>query len=237
MGRTVTGSEWYNFPGQPTWFEFWDDFLSEEGVTNFTSTAIASGATAVTTDEKFGVLSFANNGTDDNSGAQIQGDMEMVSLATGKKTDFMARFQASDVDASSFFLGLSITDTSIQHATTDTLAGGLTITDGIGFYSPDTEGNIYGVIRRGSVQANTGSLASLADATYATLSFRVEMDASTAGKGTVYFYKDGVLLGSLTSTTMPYDSEEILTPSIAWKTTAASAQTAKADFCGARQER
>lgn len=237
MGRTVTGSEWYNFPGQPTWFEFWDDFLSEEGVTNFTSTAIASGATAVTVDEKFGVLKFSNNSTDNDSGAQVQSDMEVVSLATGKKTDFMARLYTSDADQTSLFVGISITDTSIQHPTTDTLAAGLTITDGIGFYKPDEEATFYGVIRRDSVQASTGSLGSLADSTYATLSFRVEMDPSTAGTGTVYFYKDGVYLGQLTSTTMPYDSEEILAPSMAWKSGDTAAQTAQLDFIGVRQER
>lgn len=234
---------WARWPNPPAVYEIWDDFDGETTISTtdtdaspWAGDAVASGTGVMTVDASGGVVRFANNGTDDNSGFQIQRDMETVVLQASKDLRFTAKFKASDVDASSFFLGLAITDTSIQHATVDTLAGGLTITDGIGFYSPDATGSVYGVVIRDSVQLATGPVATLTDGAYTVLSFDVQM-TSTAGEGTVIFYADGVEVGRIRSTALPYSAEEVLAPSAAWKSTAASAQTADLDYIGVLAER
>ena len=226
------GQLWHQFPSGPHYY-FWEDFDEETSTSpaEWSGTAIASGTAVMTVDELGGVVRLANNGTDDDSGFQIQTDMELFALQASKELRFLSRLKTSDVTQTSFFVGIAITDTTIQHATTDTLAAGLTITDGIGFYKPDGEATIYGVIVRDSVLVATGTLKALTDATYHVLAFKVEM-TDTAGKGTVYFYIDGVELGRNSSTTMPYSSEEILTGALSWKSTEAAANTCDVDSIG-----
>jgi hypothetical protein len=236
-------SNWARFPDGPPAYEWWQDFDAETtidatGTTAFgmVGTAISSGTGVMTTDEIAGVLRMANSGTTEDSGYQVQSDMEIFGLQASKELRFSARVRMSDATQSSAFTGLAISDTSIQHATTDTLAAGLTVTDGIGFYKPDGELNLYGVVIRDSVLAATGPIAVIANDTYAELAFKVEM-TDVAGTGLVVFYKDNLEIGRIRSTTMPYSTEEILAASAAWKSGAAAAQTCDWDYLGVLLER
>ena len=231
----VQTTRWSAFPTGAKHHEVWNDFVDAAGP-GITSTPIANGTVSHVADLANGVVRLANNGSDDDSGAQLQGSMESIALATSKETWAECRLALSDATQSSLFVGLSVTDASIQHASTDTLAAGLTCTDAIGVYKPDGEATLYGVVRRDSIQASTGSLGSLSDATYHVLGVRVSMTAS-AGAGTAYFYLDGVLLGQIFSTTMPYSAEEVLALSVAWKSGAAAAKTCDVDYLGALVER
>lgn len=226
-----------NFPNAPTWYEFWRDFDNEQDIDAFTGTALASGTGAVTVDAAYGVYRIANNASDDNSGFQIQGDMETFTLLQGKQTDFTCRATLSVVDESEFYCGLSITDTTIIDGGGTLAIGDLTPSDQVGFYKPDGSANIYGTITRDSVLSATGALGTLTAATAVTLSFSVVMDPNTAGKGYVIYYINGVPVGRLDSTTMPYSAEEVLTPSVAYNSGTTSAQTCDIDFVGARQQR
>jgi len=238
MARTNNVYQFANFPSGPDWYVIFHDFDNENDIDAYTVTAISSGSGAVTTDEKFGVYRISAAATTEDSGAQLQGDMETVSLNTGKVVEFICRVKPAVADQSTFFAGIAITDTSVLHATDGSLANALTITDGIGFVKPDGESNLYGVIRRDSVQAATGAIATVTASSYSTLAFRVTMDDSTAGKGRVDFYVDGVYAGRLDSTTMPYDSEEILTDTVAYQSGDASGtDTFDIDYIGVRQER
>lgn len=226
-----------NFPLAPDVSGRWVDFDSEEDEALFTKTALASGTGVVTVDENHGIYRQSGAATTDNSGSQIQLDMEPVSLNAGKTVLFMMRGgKCSDGTQDEFFTGLAITDTTLLDGT-GTLAGGLTHTDSIGFYKPDGESNVYGVIRRDSVQLATGAYA-MTMTNYNVYAMRIEMDPSTAGKGRVIFYVNGTEIGRLDSTTMPYDAEEILAPSIAFVTGDASGtKTCDHDFIGWQVER
>lgn len=205
------------FPLGPDCYDEWIDFDCEEDETFFTKTALNSGTGVVTTDENFGIYRQSGAATTDDSGSQIQLDMETVSLNAGKTIQFLCRgAKCSDGTQDEYFTGLAITDTTLMDGT-GTLAGGLTHTDSIGFYKPDGESNVYGVIRRDSVQLATGAFA-ITNTQYNVFAMDIQMDPSTAGKGTVVFYVNGTEIGRLSSTTMPYDSEEILAPSIAFNT-------------------
>lgn len=227
---------WARWPAPPSVYEIWEDWDGETISGQWTGTAIASGTGVLTVDETGGVVQLANNASDDNSGYQLQRNMETCSLQTGKYTRFMSRLLLSDATSSSFGAGLFITDTTIQHATVDTVAGGLTITDGVGWLKPDAEVNAYGFVMRDSVLSVTGPLVALANSVYKVLGFEAQM-SSIAGKGNVIFTADGVEVGSLNSLSMPYSTEEILAPSLAWKSTAGAAKTCKCDYLGVLQQR
>lgn len=238
-----TPSRWLRFPDGPAAHEVFDDFDGEVTISTtdtdaapWAGDAIASGTAVMTVDEDFGIVRFANSGSNEDSGYQIQRDIETVALRASKEARFMCRLKASLATESSFFTGLAITDTTIQHATTDTLAGGLTISDGIGFYKPDGEATIYGVVIRDSVQLAVGPLAVLSDATYVVLSYLVDMSA-TNGQGRVRFFVDKVEKGQIDSSALPYGGEEILAPSFAWKSGSAAAATCDVDYIGVLVER
>lgn len=215
-----------NFPSLPEWdiwAEAWKDGyaltsdLPVSGSSPWIGTALAAG-TFAQPDGAFGVATLSGAATTDNSGLQLQTDREFVALRQGKVCEFVGNFKLSDATESELLFAIAVRDTTLLDGT-GTLAAGLTHSDGIGFYKPDGENNIYGYIRRDNVQANTGALASIADNTWTVLAVRIEMDPSVAGKGYVTFYKDGNVLGggaNLTSTTMPYEAEEDLAVSIAF---------------------
>ena len=228
------------------WFYFFDDFMDEYALTSnlpvaasspWVGTALSSGTFAMSTDAKGGVCVLSGAGTTDNSGAQIQQDMEVWSLEAGKEVWFTARLKASDATQSEVFVGLAITDTTLLDAT-GTLAAGMTHSDSVGFYKPDGETNWYGVVRRDSVQANTGAIGTSADDTYILLEARVVMDPTTAGKGRVTYFVNGAEVGRIDSTTLPYDSEEFLALSVAMNSGDNSGtKTVTVDFIGAAQQR
>ena len=247
MAQTYFPARWESFPAGPDFYEFWEDFDDEYALSSnlpvatsspWVGTALNTGTFAQTTDEKFGVAVFSGAGTTDNSGAQIQGDMEDVSLVTSKTTRFLVRFKLSDSTQSEFFAGLGITDTTFLDGT-GTLAAGLTHTDSVGFYKPDGEQNVYLVVRRDSVNVAAQSVTAISDATYVVLGFEVAM-SSTAGTGTVRVSVDGnwVASAGTFSTVMPYDTEEVLTPTISFLSgDATGTKTATVDYIGVLQER
>jgi hypothetical protein len=235
-------SQFARYPDGPV-YQFWDDFDREITVSatatdafGWVGSAISSGTAVMTTDEIGGVVRLANATTTDDSGYQIQSDMEVFGFQASKELRFLARLKMSDATEASAFVGLAISDTTIQHATTDTLAGGLTITDGVGFYKPDGSADVYGVVIRDSVQLAVGPLAAMVAAVYSRLAIKVEM-TDGAGTGEVTFYVDGNEKGKIRSTTMPYATEEILAASVAWKSGTTAAQTCDVDYIGVVVER
>lgn len=243
MARSLT-TRFANFPNGPDWYEFIEDFDNEYALTSnlpvsasspWVGTALSSGTFAQSTDEKFGVAVLSAAATTDNSGAQIQADMETFSLVANKWTEFLCRYKLSDGTQDEAMVGLCITDTTLLDGT-GTLAGGLTFTDGVGFYKPDGESNVYGFVKRDSVLLATGAYAITAT-NYNVFSMRADM-SPTNGAGRILYYVNGVCIGSLDSQTLPYDAEEILTPSIAMNSGDASGtKTMTVDYFYARQER
>jgi hypothetical protein len=237
-----SGQEFFNFPSGPTYYEFWEDWnveLSVGTADKWTLSQLGAAGTAVlTTDAAGGVCVFATTAAD-TKGPEIQGNMETFSLVQGKTTDFICKLQHSIVLTDTWSLGLGITDTSVSHATSGALASVNTQTDFVGFIKPEADSGVYGVVIRDSTQVIvTGSLATLVNATDVVLGYRVSMDADTAGKGVVQFYVNGLAIGSpVSSLTMPYSAEEILTPTFALAARSSTGSTAQMDYIGVRQQR
>lgn len=215
------------------------DFDNEQDIDAFTGTALNSGTGAVTVDRKFGVYRMSGAATTDNSGYQIQGDMETFSLVAGKRTRFETQLQTSDATESEILAGLCITDTTLIDAGGTFAVADLTFSDGIGFYKPDGATGFYCFINRDStLVGSAGPFHTLANDTNVRLGIEVRMDPNTAGKGKALFYINGQQVAGLDSTTMPYDSEEILTPSVAFNTgDNLGTKTCDVDYVRAAQER
>src|SRR4051812_42138185 len=118
MARNYQDHRFANFPAGPDSYVRWVDFDSEDDESLFTKTALSSGTGAVTVDEKFGVYRQSGAATTDNSGSQVQFDMETVSLNAGKRVRVMIRgAKCSDGTQDEFFCGLAITDTTLLDGT------------------------------------------------------------------------------------------------------------------------
>lgn len=240
-----------DFPAPPAHYVLWEDFDDDYALTSsvpvtgtspYIGTALASGTVSFATDEQYGVVVLSGAGTSDNSGAQLQRDMEIAALLTGKRTRWMCRAKLSDATESHFFNGLSISDTTICDGA-DGIAG-LTPTDCVGFYKADGGATVALVAKRDSVVVCNSTLPVTLEAnTYYWFAFEVDM-SGTAGVGNLsgYVYSTaGVLLGRtgpITSTALPYSAEEILTPSLALVSgTATGTISATIDCYGLEMER
>jgi hypothetical protein len=195
------------------------DFDNEQDVDAFTGTALNSGTGAVTLDRKFGWYRMSGAATTDNSGYQLQGDMETVAFVAGKRVRFETLCQTTDATQSEILAGLCITDTTLIDAGGTFAVADLTFSDGVGFYKADGDTGFYCfVIRDSTLVGSAGPFGTLANDTNVRLGLEVRMDPNTAGKGKVLFYLNGAQVAGIDSTVMPYESEEILAPSVAFNT-------------------
>jgi hypothetical protein len=191
-----------NFPtGAPSWSEKVNDFLTDEELTEFVVGAISSGAGTVLDTVRHGAAQLAAAATTDDSGVEMQDDAGWIALELGKRVMFEARVKlvestSTDVEVQSdMFVGISALDASIIASAP---------TDGIYFRKDDGDALLDCVIRSGSADLTVSlGAASLSSATWYRLGIDVQMDPSTANKGTVTFYVDGSAKVSLTVTGLP----------------------------------
>lgn len=157
-----------------------------------------------------GLLSIVNNAANDDA-IEMQMNGEAWQLASGKDVVFEVRMKIDDVSLADWFVGLSITDT--------TVLGG--VTDRIGFECPDATGDIDAISEKDSSQTTTDSSKDLADDTFVVLRFE------TSGTGTVRYYVNGALVAKHT-TNIPED--EALTPTICIRNASGAARTMTLDY-------
>ena len=174
--------------------------------TEFTLTPVEAGAgnsTAVLSDNTLLITTAGN----ENDGVNLQLKGEAFDLASNNLTYFGIKFQASEATQSDFLVGLCITDT--------TLLGGMT--DGVYFECLDGSTDINFVLEKDSTETTSASaVGTFADATDVVLEFVFD--------GTnVDAWVNGTLQTRLATTNLPDDEQ--LTPSIAFLTGAASAET------------
>lgn len=240
------------FPVPPKFYYLWEDFDDELALTSnlpvaassrWVGTALSSGTFAQSTDEAFGVAVLSGAATTDNSGAQIQGDMEYATLVAGKRLQYFCRAKLSDATNTHFFNGLALTDTTLCDGA-DGVAG-MTATDAVGFYKADDAATVAFLVKRDSAVLSNLTLATLADDTYYWFAFEVVMDSTTAGLGTlqawVFNGTNGTLIatsGPIQSATLPYSAEEVHTLSVGLVSgNATGTKTATIDAIGMLQER
>ena len=164
-----------------------------------------------------GYLTMTTNAADDDS-IEMQMNGEAWKLATGKTLVFEVRRKGADVSEFDWFVGLSITDTTVMTAASDR----------IGFECPDSTGDIDAISEKDGSQTTTDSAQDLADDTFVTLRFEAE------GTGKVRYYVDGSLVATHT-TNIP--ENEALTPTICVRNDGAAANTMNLDYIFVARDR
>lgn len=189
-----------NFPtGNPPAAYKWEDFVTDEALTEFVATAIASGTNVVGDTDVGGVARLSGAATTDDSGCELQRDAAWLALPLGKTLRFETRIRFGETTSvlmptqSDFFAGIGTLDASIIASAP---------TNGIYFRKDDGDDLLDLVVR----VAGADSVSSLGAFTVAKdvwyrLGFMVTVDSVTSGKGTVTFYVDGTSYGSFTLAT------------------------------------
>jgi hypothetical protein len=218
-----------NWRTKPSWFGQFYDFTTDEDITACVYTQISSGTCAVSDAVAGGgVASFANSGTTDDSGAQLQVDAAPITLSLGKTIQFKARAQQSDATQSDLWAGIAVLDTSLVASAP---------TDGIYFRKDDGVATWKLVIRTGSAdELVSGALGTNVAATWQELAFEIAMDAVTAARGVVKAWIDDVKVYEATHTNLPA-STVFMSTSCAWQSGEAAAKTMYLDYFGTRQSR
>ncbi len=178
----------------------------------------AGNSTAVLTNSAGGAM-LMTAAANENDGVQIQLNGESFQLNAGYPCYFGISLQAGDVDQSDFIVGLCITDT--------TLLGGMT--DGAYFRSVDGAATVQFILEKDSTETSS-SIATMTDATDITLEFYWDGTNITA-------YVDGVQAAQIATTDTNFPNDEALTPSIAFLTGEAVANTMTVKWMRAIQVR
>ncbi len=231
------GNPFENFPRMPSRSGMCFDFVSDEELVAFVNTAVTTGTAAVRDDIQHGALRISGAATTDDSGASLQVDAESLALKADKITRYLARVRlgettSTNVDVQSEFIaGLCV------HDTTGTPPLGAGMTDGIYFRKSDGAATIDCVVERDSVESVLAAVATLAKDVWYDLAIEVIM-SSTAGTGEAIFKINGTEVGRIKSTTMPYEAEEILSPSVEFISgDATGTKFLDVDFLAADQQR
>lgn len=164
------------------------------GTSPWIGTALSSGVTVLNTDAIGGWAFLQNDGTNDNSGSQIQSDIEAFGLQLGKDLYYGCRMKAGEWTESHFFAGFGITDTTFLDGADGTAA--LANTASLGFFSPDGDANLYLVAGNGAstIVGQTSIMAPVAGTVY-VLEFVVKVDPLVSGKAVISVFVNGQPIG------------------------------------------
>lgn len=153
----------------------------------------------------------------DDDNVQLQYKQEFIKLTLDSRTRMVWRAKLGSATQSEFFLGLSITDSDI-------VGGSNYSTDLIGFTKDDGDTNtdfVFDINATAQSTYNRASAIATMDTSYHEYAMEIIMDASTAGRGIVRVWIDGVpivLSGAgydWASDDFPYDEELTVTMSAA----------------------
>lgn len=218
-GKTLSS---FGMPDPTSWHVFFDDFDRFVAADwTITTTELGAGsATEALTDVDGGALLVTNDAADDDADF-FQKVGESFLMASGKKALFKARFKVSDATQSDFVMGLQVTDTTPLDAT-----------DGIYFQKDDGDANLDIYVRK---DATTGSNSATAIATVSNDTF-MSVGWYYDGAGTVYYFVDDVMKGSL-SASSTYLPDTELTISFGIQNGEAVAKTMTVDYIFAAKER
>lgn len=208
-----------------TWFDDFDNFESDQWVITTVDGGTDGNEVIAVNDGDNGILTITTNDADDDAeNIQWSGDdastvTETWLVESGKPMWFKARFQLSDATQSDMVIGLCVTDTDV--------VGG--VVDGVYFKKDDGDTNLDFVVTKDSTPTTASAIATLADATYATVAFYFN------GIDNIELWVDDVRVGSAASTNIP-DNEE-LAVTMAIQAGEAAAKTMLVDYIYVSKQR
>lgn len=216
--------------------DFTDEYAAGPvtGTSPWISTLLASGTSTTSTNVLGGNIILSGAATTDNSGAQIQTDIEMFQLQAGKDAVFACRVQLSEATDNHFFAGFGVTDTTFMDGGDGTAA--LVHSSSLGFFKPDDAAVLYVVAVSGSAVVGQTAVLTMTAATNYLLEFRVAMDPVTANKGVIWaFVNGGLVAGPFTFTSLPSVTMGLTAAQVSGSATGTI--TATLDYIGAAVER
>lgn len=146
------------FPDPTRYHVYFNDF--DEDLVGWTETATSAGtgtSAAAIADADGGILQITT-AANENDGLFIESQGESFLMEAGKKLWLKARFALGDAIQSDFIIGLHSTDTTPQDATLRFL-----------FESVDGSAALYFNVDDNTTDADSGTLATLADDTFVTV--------------------------------------------------------------------
>jgi len=180
-------------------------------LTAYTHTPVEAGAgtsTAALTPAAGGAL-LITAAANENDGLNLQlKNGEAFKFDAAYPTYFGIKLQAADVDQSDFLVGLAVQDTSAIAA----------VADGVYFRSVDEAATVQFITEKDSTETSAGSVATMSDATDITLEFYYDGVNATA-------YVNGTEAASVANSDTNFQDDEELTPTIAFLTGEAVANT------------
>lgn len=205
---------WYDAFGENVvkYVTHWEAMVDDDttgDISGWTTTVVEVGAgssTGVLTTTKGGAL-LITAAANENDGAQYQLKGEAYQLNLKHQCYFGCEFALGDADQSDAIVGLCITDT--------TLLGGLS--DGAYFRTVDESAVLQFVLEKNSTESAT-NVGTLTDATNVTAEFFYDGTNITA-------YINGTQQAQIAVTDAAFPNDEVLTPSIAFLTGEAVANT------------
>lgn len=190
------------------------EFKHDTELSDWAFTVSGHTAPAAVADGVQSGVVFGSGSTTDN--ARIVGiyDSEPIRLSKGYVLTMGFSVTLSDATDMDAMLGAVISTATDPFATPPT--------DGVYFRKDDDDALWDGADRINSAGASLPGLLA-ATTNRVDLAFRVTCDASTDGKGSIEFYANNVLVGTASTTTLPYDED--LAPFLAMQNGAAAAKT------------
>lgn len=202
-----------SFPSCPATCILAEDFTNE-GASDilppyWKGDAIASGTGVIIDTNDYangGVLKMANNGTDDNSGFNLQLRAEVLQLGLGRTFQFGCRLKNSEVIQCDWLFGISIIDSNVFSTYP---------TNGVWIESADGVATFASRVRTGAAFVEDATMGTAVADTYIYPAMKIVMDPAVAGKGVITIYVNGTSVGTWTSLNLPY--AEALAPVCAWQ--------------------
>jgi hypothetical protein len=211
----------FGLPDPTRWITHFEDFTQGGFLaTDWTTTAVGTGTTAIT-DANGGALLVTTSGASGDSRYAQKIGRNML-MAVGKKAFFKARLSIDNVLTSSMIVGLQLNDTTPKDAT-----------DGIYFFKSSAN-SVDFFARR---DATTGSRSATGVATMVNATM-MEFGWAYDGIDTVYYSIDGVVRGGLNvAGTTPALPDALLSLSFGVETNAVATRAMTVDYLFAAMER
>jgi hypothetical protein len=212
MGHPGSG---LGYPYPPNWHDYDNDF-DTFAAGDWTITKVGTGTTALTNADG-GVLALTTTtGATDSIFMDKVG--ESYVFESGKRLWFEARFKMSDASASQMVMGLQITDTTP-----------LAVSDGVWFQKAAASTHLDIHAAKASTQTDVLNFGDLVNDTYTTLTFFYD------GGTTIFYGRDGVLLGSFSSANIV--NAQTMCVSFGIQNGAGAAKTMSVDYIFVSKER
>lgn len=166
------------------WFDDFNDFVDAQWT--LTATSNGTGTSAIAVPDAANGIAQITTAANENDGIFAEWDSEIFLLETGKKTWLKTRFSVGDAAQSDLIIGLHSTSTTPLSAALR-----------FAFITEDGSASVFFNVDDNTTDADSASLATLADDTFITLA------AYYDGKGTIELFVNDAKVATMSNVSIP----------------------------------